>query len=94
MVVALFAGIATVWLIDRKINLEVEFFYELSKVTDQWANSLREKGGCCCIVAGGSEIKTTIDPEKLGSCMVSTSSTQGIMRGLVPYVTLRQRFNT
>lgn len=65
MVVALFAGIATVWLIDRKINLEVEFFYELSKVTDQWANSLREKGGCCCIVAGGSEIKTTIDPEKI-----------------------------
>ena len=64
-VVALFAGIATVWLIDRRINLEVEFFYDLSKVTDKWASTLREKGGRCFIVSGGSEIKTTIDPEKL-----------------------------
>ena len=65
VMVALFAGIATVWLIDRKINYEVEFFYDISKVTDQWASSLREKGGRCYVVAGGSEIKTNIDPEKL-----------------------------
>lgn len=59
---ALSAAFCSVWGIDRIINMEVEFFYKLTKVTAEWESQLRKGKFPCYIFAGGSEVRTTIDP--------------------------------
>lgn len=61
----LITGLLCSSLYDRYLNPEACFFARAAEASDQWAAQLRRSPEPCIIWAGGSEVRSGIDPQQL-----------------------------
>ncbi len=56
------AGVAANLLLSRYCLPDFVVFREVAEASDAWAEQLRQQGRSCTVLAGGSEIRTGVDP--------------------------------
>lgn len=62
---ALILGLLWNYIFNYHISHSLLFWERCAKVSDKWAENLRKDNSPCYVFVGGSETRTTIDPEQL-----------------------------